>query len=96
LHSLWLFTVVVIPQDFYCINFKLKVKKARGNQGKIFIFVRKKNIRLQNLLALLIQHKKWMANAGTAYEKRFFTKTTTFRTVAIIVEKASCLPFKLL
>jgi hypothetical protein len=85
LQSLWLFTVVVIPQDFYCINFKVKVKKSARQSGKNIYICKKKNIRLQNLLALLIQHKKWMTNAGTAYEKRFFTKTTTFRTVAIIV-----------
>jgi hypothetical protein len=94
LHSLWLFTVVVIPQDFYYINlesaarqwFQAKSKISARQSGKNIYIRKKKNIRLQNLLALFLQqHKKWMANAGTAYEKRFFTKTTTFRTVAIIV-----------
>jgi hypothetical protein len=82
-----------IPQDFYCINlesaarqwFQAKSKKSPRQSRKNICIRKKKNIRFQNLLALLIQHKKWMANAGSAYEKRFCTKTTTFRTVAIIV-----------
>jgi hypothetical protein len=69
MHSLRLFTVVVIPQDFYCINlesaarqwFQAKSKKSAWQSGKNIYIRKKKNIRLQNLLALLIQHKNgWL------------------------------------